>query len=265
MGKFANWELAKEIRVGDYGTVDSKTGTFEKDGNIYDENLIPNKTDKDDIVPGEPLSYWKVSTETAHECNFSGGPEVNVAGIADVALAGTWKFDEKRGAVLLMHLPQLWQIPNMKLLDRLVDVPEVKGKYIVSDAYACPASSLYISGKSSEEVTITLHAEVDPIVAGVAAAVPVGGGGNVKGGCKGRYTPLFTLKKRRWYAKWRGVPQAPIDPNEDKYEDIDVPWGPLDSDGEDALDPGGEDEEYSDIEKMPEDLVRRSPRTAIVG
>ena len=50
-----------------------------------------------------------------------------------------------------------------------------------------------------------------------------------------------------------------------RYEDIDVPWGPLDSDGEDALDPGGEDEEYSDIERMPEDLVRRSPRTTTVG
>ena len=169
-----------------------------------------------------------------------------------MALAGTWKFGEKRGAVLLMHLPQLWKIPNMKLLDKLVDVPEVKGKYIVSDAYTCPASSLYISGKSrslcsssspsviripfagSEEVTITLHAEVDPLVAGLAAGVPIGAGGGVKAGwsvsnatgihqcagstksSRGRNTPLFTLKKRRWYAKWRGVPQAPIDPNQDK-------------------------------------------------
>lgn len=272
-GKYANWELAKEIRVGDYGTVDPNTGAFEKDGNIYDENLIPNKTANDDIVAGEPLNYWRVSTETAQECSFSGGPEINLAGMVDVALAGTWKFGEKRGAVLLMHLPQLWKIPNMKLLDKLIDVPEVKGKYIVSDAYTCPASSLYISGKSHEEVTFKLHAETDPLVTGLVTGVPVGPGGEVKGGWSvsnatglhqcagsaksrtGRYTPLFTLKKRRWYAKWRGVPQAPIDENEDKYEDIDVPWGPLDSDGEDALDPGGEDSEYSDIERNPEDLM----------
>ena len=71
----------------------------------------------------------------------------NLAGMVDIALAGTWDFSEKRGAVLLMHRPQLWTIPNTKLLDRLNKVKELKGKYIVSDAYTCPASSLYLSHK----------------------------------------------------------------------------------------------------------------------
>ncbi|KZP12442.1 hypothetical protein FIBSPDRAFT_667810, partial [Athelia psychrophila] len=147
-GKYANWELAKSIWVGDYGTVDRNTGTFVKYGNIYDDGLIPNRTARDDIVSGEPLNNWKVSTEAARQCNFSGTPECNAAGMVDVALTGTWEFSGERGAVLVMYSPLLWMIPNNKLLDRLVDVEEVKGKFIVSEAYACPAVSLYLSHKS---------------------------------------------------------------------------------------------------------------------
>ena len=49
----------------------------------------------------------------------------------------------------------------------------------------------------------------------------------------------------------------------------DLPWGPLDSDGEDALDAldlGSDDEDYPDIVKSPEDLVRRppTPRSQII-
>ncbi|KZP33699.1 hypothetical protein FIBSPDRAFT_847647 [Athelia psychrophila] len=277
-GKWANWELAKEIRVGDYGHVDRKTGAFEKYGNIYDENLIPNKTDEDNIVPGEPLNYWKVSTDTARECNFSAGPDINLAGTMGVALTGTWEFSGKRGAVLLMHLPQLYQIPNNKLLNRLIDVKELQGKYIVSDAYTCPASSLYLSGKSDKQVTFNLHADVDPSVAALAAGVPIGMGSGIKAGWSasnatgmhqsagnaksitGRYTPLFTLKKRRWLANWRGRPEEVIPEGGDRWEDIYLPWGPLDEDGNDALEGSGDDSEYSDIEDVPEETARNAAR-----
>ncbi|KZP03300.1 hypothetical protein FIBSPDRAFT_845092 [Athelia psychrophila] len=267
-GKYANWELAKEIRVGDYGDVNRKTGEFEKDGNIYDENLIPNKTDEDNVVLGQLLDHWKVSTNTAKQCHFSVAPEIKLAGMTDVALTGTWEFSGTRGAVLLMHLPQLYTIPNNKLLNRVLDVKELKGKYIVSDAYTCPASSLYLSGKSAEKVTFTLHADVPPSVAAIAG-VPIGLGGGVKAGWSasnvtgmhqsagsvkstGRYTPLFTLKKRKWYEQLRGRPIQPIPEGDDRWEDKDLPWGPLDSDGEDALDGDGDDSEYSDIEDVEE-------------
>ena len=71
---------------------------------------------------------------------------------------------------------------------------------------------------------------------------------------KGNYTTLYTLKKRRWYGGYRGVPQKPINPDDDKYVRFlcsgssavflcctfarwetleDVPWGAIDSDDED--------------------------------
>ena len=72
----------------------------------------------------------------------------NLPGLGDVALTSTWEFGGKRGAVVVMHSPQLWQIPNVNVLNRLVDVAEVKGKHIVFEAYMCPAASLYLSNKS---------------------------------------------------------------------------------------------------------------------
>ncbi|KZP33695.1 hypothetical protein FIBSPDRAFT_1000808 [Athelia psychrophila] len=112
---------------------------------------------------------------TFQPCVFS-----NLAGTMGVALTGTWEFSDKRGAVLMMHLPQPYNVPNNKLLNSLVDVKELKGKHIVSDAYTCPASSLDLSGKSEslysslcplpsmisiagdKQVAFNLHAEVDP-------------------------------------------------------------------------------------------------------
>ena len=63
------------LQVGDYGNVDRNTGAFDKYGNIYEDNLIPNRTDKDEPVQGQPLSRWTISTESVRERNFSVAPE----------------------------------------------------------------------------------------------------------------------------------------------------------------------------------------------
>jgi len=33
--KWANWDPPKQIKVGDYGKINKKTGAFEKEDNIY--------------------------------------------------------------------------------------------------------------------------------------------------------------------------------------------------------------------------------------
>ncbi|KZP14090.1 hypothetical protein FIBSPDRAFT_1048977 [Athelia psychrophila] len=260
-GKYANWELAKRIQVGDYGEVDRETGTFVKYGNIYDDGLILNKTDKDDPMQGNSLINWNISTEAARQHHFSGTPECNAAGMVGVALTGTWEFSGQRGAVLLMHSPQLWTIPNNKLLNRLVDGNELEGKYIVSEVYACPAVSLYLSHKDDKQVTFKLHADVDPSIVALAAGAPIGLGGTVKGGWSahnaggnhqcagsekdltGKYTPLFILKKRKWGGSYRGVPQKPISADDDKWDNLNnVPWGDLDSEGEEEEEEEEEEE-----------------------
>ncbi|KZP31638.1 hypothetical protein FIBSPDRAFT_945143 [Athelia psychrophila] len=143
-----------------------------------------------------------------------------------------------------MHLPQPYNVPNNKLLNSLVDVKELKGIHIVSDAYTCPASSLDFSGKSDKQVAFNLHAEVDPSVAALAAGVPIGVGSGVKAGWSGK-----------WYGKWRGRPEGSIPEGDDRWEDIYLPWGPLDSDGEDdTLDVVGDDDEYSDMKDVPDEV-----------
>ncbi|KZP06030.1 hypothetical protein FIBSPDRAFT_703082, partial [Athelia psychrophila] len=159
------------------------------------------------------------------------------------ALTGTWEFSGKRGAMVLMHLPQLYQIPNNKLLNRVLDVKELRGKYIVSEVYTCPGPSLYLSGKSESfysplcpSVSMMPFAG-DEQITGVKAGWPAS---NVTGmhqsACSvkstGRYTPLFTLKRRKWYGQLHGRPIQPIREGDDRWEDKDLTWGPLDSDGE---------------------------------
>ncbi|KAF7979137.1 hypothetical protein HWV62_43371 [Athelia sp. TMB] len=194
------------MEVGDYVTVDRKPVVFNKHGKIYEDNLIPDFTDKDEISQhqnGERRQFRDYLLSS------------NVAGVGDVALTGTWEFNGERGAM-------------KKLLDRLANVKAVEGKYLVSEAYMCPAASLYLSNKSDKEVTLKLHGKVNAPVATFAAGVPVGVGAT------GNYTTLSTLKKRRWYGGYRGVPQKPINPDEDKWETLeDVPWGAIDSDDED--------------------------------
>ncbi|KAF7974793.1 hypothetical protein HWV62_11285 [Athelia sp. TMB] len=236
-GKYANWELAREIQVGDYGTVDRGTGAFDKYGNIYEDNLIPDFTDKDKIKQGQPLNRWTVSTGSVREREFSVAPECNVAGAGDVALTGTWEFNVEGGAVLVMHNPQLWMIPNNKLLDRLVNVQAVEGKYIVSEAYMCPAASLYLSNKSDKEFTLKLHGKVDAPVAALATGVPVGVGGYMK--YQNRQGKLNHSLHPEEAQVVRGLSRVDLVLflNVDhfaRWETLeDAPWGAMDSDDED--------------------------------
>lgn len=91
---------------------------------------------------------------------------------------------------------------------------------------------IYLAG--DKQVTFNLHADVDPSIAALAAGVPVGGGGGVKTGwsasnatgmhqsagseksLSGRYTPLFTLRKRKWLANFRGCPEATFSEDDDR-------------------------------------------------
>ena len=44
-----------------------------------------------------------------------------------------------------MHKPRTTYTPPKVLLKALVDIPELKDKYLVTETFTCPAYSLYLS------------------------------------------------------------------------------------------------------------------------
>ncbi|KAJ7936746.1 hypothetical protein B0H13DRAFT_1853167 [Mycena leptocephala] len=115
---------------------------------------------------------------------------------------------------------------------KLLEIPALKDKYLVTKIIACHAYSMYLSRKFEDTVSLALLAKT-PIP--VAPLVSVGGelGGSWwsetgAGVFRHGFTPLFALKRiRKPGFLSRGPP-----PEDIIWEDAEKPWWPLDEDGE---------------------------------
>ena len=63
-----------------------------------------------------------------------------------VALKSRWQFNNKRGAILLMHRPRLICVPD-GFFDEKFDLPLLKRKVVVEQVYNCPGFYMYLSNK----------------------------------------------------------------------------------------------------------------------
>ncbi|KAJ7025922.1 hypothetical protein C8F04DRAFT_1126770 [Mycena alexandri] len=246
--KWASWDPPHPIKVGDYGTVDKDTGRFEKDGNIYDDPAIAALSldhQPETLAPDEKIIF---TSQTENSSEFKLSPEVKIPGIAEASIKGQWKFKTgKRGALLAMAQPRSSKFSSENvLLKRLVDRPELKDKYLVTETVSCHAYSLYLSSKSDDTVSLALVATTPiPVAPLVSAGGEVGGSwwsktgsGVFRHGCapQGTYsfTPLFVLKQVR---KKSGFPyrEHAEEDNSDDWETVNTPWWPLDEDGEEEV------------------------------
>ncbi|KAJ7113159.1 hypothetical protein C8R44DRAFT_797262 [Mycena epipterygia] len=241
--KWASWDPPHPIKVGDYGTLDKETGRFEKDGNVYeDAATAAMAVDHQPHLAARDESMV-IASESAQKREFSLGPQVSIAGLAEASIKGQWKFRSgKTGALLVMVRPQSNVVSANALLAKLLEVPALKDKYLVTETVACDAYSMYLSSKSEDTVSLALLA-TSPIPAAplISAGGEVGGSWWSETGAgvfrhgsapPGTYsfTPLFTLKRirKKTFFPTRGMPPASED--EDMWEDPE-PWGPLDEDG----------------------------------
>ena len=76
-------------------------------------------------------------------CLFS-----NIPGLDDALIKGQWAFGSKRGALLIMAHPRCFYIPPATLLKHLAEVQALKDMFLVTEAFSCPAYSLYLSSGS---------------------------------------------------------------------------------------------------------------------
>ncbi|KAH7925720.1 hypothetical protein BV22DRAFT_1064371 [Leucogyrophana mollusca] len=251
--KWANWDPAIPVRVGNYGEINTETGELDVEGNIYDENFkkifkqYHPDMDLDEHKPkvDKPDEDFVVSSVGVRRRDLTAGPEFGMAGIANVSLKGEWQFATgRRGALLIMHKPRQTYLPPGEVLEPLYKVPELKDKYIVTSAFSCPAYFIYLSDKSGEKVALALVANGPiPSAPGVTAGGELGldwwtdtQASFVRKACSknGEYsfTPLYALKRKLPTIR-RLFRDSPIPPpsGDDYWVDVNQPWEPLDEDG----------------------------------
>jgi len=114
-----------------------------------------------------------------------------------------WQFNAKRGAVMAMHSPRLSTVPK-GFFDEAFKrrFPALKGKSVIYEVYNSPGFFMYLSNKTSEQVTISLHANLNRPTPGVNMPPPapfIWSSQGTPGIChsvyraSGSYTPLFAL------------------------------------------------------------------------
>ncbi|KAG2155300.1 uncharacterized protein EDB93DRAFT_1080547 [Suillus bovinus] len=261
--KWANWDPPIEIKVGDYGTIDSETGELDVEGNIYDigfQTSLKNQGLNVDLsdpscqpTKGGVDDNIIMSSSGVKQGDFSLKPEVSFLNLASASVKAEFQFQEgKRGAVLVMHKPLQAYIPPGKVLSTVHKATELQDKYLVTSTFTCPGYYIYLSNKSGERIALALTASA-PIPA--AAGLIAGGTASMdwwtdaqaaflrkavdKAG-QYRYTPLYSLKHRQHSFISRIFRGEEVEQTEDDlWPDCTPPWQPLDEDG--AEDPVWED------------------------
>ncbi|KAH9042230.1 hypothetical protein EDB85DRAFT_1239832 [Lactarius pseudohatsudake] len=222
--KWANWDPPKRIRAGDFGTVNKKTGEFLVEGSIYTHQEIAPIARQYPPLEAPETDQYQIHSYHVQSTDVG----------ADVG-ASRWKFNAKRGAILLMFRPRLICVPD-PFLNEALKIPALKGKALADRVYECPCFYMYLSNKTRETVTISLRATVPSGVPGVAFT-PAVNVGWLADGCTGVrqqayrpgaiYTPLFCLRSIRTPLLRRDDST----PGTETWEETDVPWNDLDEDG----------------------------------
>jgi len=229
-GRWANWNPPSDIKVGDYGKLDEKTGEFNREGNIYidthiylnDENIVQLIKNHPPIA-GAREEVFMAAGEKVKRSDLKLGAEVTIPGLAEASIKGQWTFGHKRGALLVMAYPRCSYIPPATILKHLAEVQALEDMYLVTEVFSCPAYSLYLSSGSNEAVDLALVGSfpVPPLpvmTAGVQMEAKwwvQNASGLFRSGRdptgKDDYTPLYMLKmirkkKRSIQPTWRESP-----------------------------------------------------------
>ncbi|OCB86598.1 hypothetical protein A7U60_g6276 [Sanghuangporus baumii] len=269
---WANWKPSIPIKPGFYGTIDEKTGEFQKKGDIFspdfDEPEIKDIVNKYLLISAPPVDIQMIRSFDAKKIAIDPKAHVNIFGIAEPTFGGQWQFGRTRGALLVLYKPRITRLPD-ELLEKLKETEWGQGKQIVTEAHSCPGFVLYLSDKSKcsydpskqscthleftdkEMVTISLRADV-PVNAGVTAGAGIKVGW-VASGATGNYieaytnepvyVPLYQIKE---IGKMNGRRGKITDPVNEDWVPVKVPWKSLDDDGEELHDLS--DDEDSDQE-----------------
>ena len=70
--------------------------------------------------------------------------------------SGAWKFNSKRGAILLMHKAQQTYVPDAFFMAASLHLPALKNMYVVCEVWKCPGYYMYLSSRCAYSHTLVL-------------------------------------------------------------------------------------------------------------
>ncbi|KAI9458822.1 hypothetical protein F5148DRAFT_315756 [Russula earlei] len=249
--KWPNWDPSRNLHPGDFGTVEKKTGDFIVEGNIYTHVDIAKIANQYPPIQAPDVDNFQIPSFEVR------GSEIRPDDGEDSGhlLRSRWQFNSKRGAVLLMHRPRMTRVPD-EFFKASLHLPVLKGKCVVYQVWNCPGFYMYLSNRSSEQVTVSLRAKSNTSAGpDVHSQPPLTLHWSAEGSAGVRqyaykadavYTPLFCLKSIR-------RPLLRRDQNsygKAAWHETDVPWDDLDGEGvtepEPIYDNGPDDDDDDD-------------------
>ncbi|KAF8181439.1 CHAT domain-containing protein [Mycena galopus ATCC 62051] len=232
-GKYANLDPEYCIKAGDYGVMNSETGQFQKQDNIYESEIAEIKIIASQYPPRtggvleELTCAWNVKKiEFRDQPGFKGH-------LTEPVLKTSWEFGDHRGALLVMHQPHMTYVPDV-FLHLSADLESLKGKVLAVTVYNCAAYAMYLSNDENDRVQLILcEGPLRPETTGTTLSwSQTGTHGIFQKFCDapGHYTPLLGLYMIQdpYGAQSGESPEfnAPI------WSELYPPWPNLDNNGD---------------------------------
>jgi len=246
--KWPNWDPPRNIRPGDLGTINKETGELIVEGNIYTHPDIAQIARQHRPIRTAEVDHYHINSFEVRQLDVNADVRAEIPNVQGIVFKSQWVFNNKRGAILLMHKPRMTHVPDEFFLASL-HLSILKGKYVVSQVWNCPGYYMYLSNRSNEQVTVNLRTNLThPTAPGINVNPSVTFSWSAEG-CTGVrqygyqtdavYTPLFCLRSVRKPMFRRGENGLGME----AWYDSDVPWGHLDEEGEtEGIDDSDEDE-----------------------
>ncbi|KAK0497887.1 hypothetical protein EDD18DRAFT_1159992 [Armillaria luteobubalina] len=236
------------ITIGDFGTLDRRTGDFQREGNIFEHpesKDIMAEQNRDDPRNTTVMECIFRCTNNVRNIGLPFSVGGGLTGVVDGNVTTQFQFDSERGVLLCMRDVKYSMLPIVETWVRTLEkIPLFKAKGIVTETYTCSQYDLLMNHKRKRDVGVTAAASVPiPVLPAVSASAKAGfnisgssESGSVWQGTKSAdcdsFVPMYRLKALR----------GRVTRGEDSLaQDFVLPWGELDDDGKDIQDDDDED------------------------
>ncbi|EKM60622.1 uncharacterized protein PHACADRAFT_189748 [Phanerochaete carnosa HHB-10118-sp] len=110
--KWANWDPPKTIQAGDFGTIDKKSGQFERAGNIYRHSKMAEMAENYPVTVQPSEELYSVHSFHARQVAARADANSGASSNANVTFSAEIKFENHRGASLVMHNLRMSIVPD---------------------------------------------------------------------------------------------------------------------------------------------------------
>ncbi|KAG7447125.1 uncharacterized protein BT62DRAFT_993461 [Guyanagaster necrorhizus] len=235
------------ITIGDFGTLDKKTGSFQREGNIFehpDSRDIMAAHDWNDPRNTTTIEHIFKQTKNVRRIDLPFGVGAGLTGMVDGNVTAKFQLDTERGVLLYMHGVKYSILPIVETwVRKLEEIGLFTAKGIVTETYTCSHYDLLMNNKGKRDVGVTVTASIPiPVAPAISPSVNTGfsiSGDSVSGlrwqGTKNAesdsFVPMYRLKALRGGSVERGAPADKI-----LVKDFPRPWTEIDDEGRDIFD-----------------------------